>query len=441
MGSLDSAITFAENRHATRCVIWAPACTKARHQGSTCSACADACPAGAISFPDGLPHVAKSLCVGCGTCRVVCPTQAPSLPGFGEGVVRAALDSLRPADPEFLHSASPEPPGPADQAVLICNRALEDKGLIPPSELAVKRLRTADGESVLALVIPCLAAVGESQLLIAATRSAKVRLVSPGCDGCPQKSCCSVLAETLESTQKLANQWGISTPVTFEENPATAHGIAHAFNQGSTEPPSRRGAIDQVVSEAKSLAIDVAQEKIDRSPAPQEQKSLSQILEMINGALPWIPVPRHEDLLELLYASGVGRQAAAGNSSATAEQPAAASQADADGAAGAAPQTTAQKPVGCNRFGIVTATDACDCCGICASFCPTGALRLIGQPAHKPKMGIPVKQTQPPALEFRSCDCVGCGLCADICPTGALSISHEVTPAQLLELKPTRLKG
>ena len=64
---------------------------------------------------------------------------------------------------------------------------------------------------------------------------------------------------------------------------------------------------------------------------------------------------------------------------------------------------------------------------MCATFCPTGALRRDA-PARP---GAPLR-----VLEFSACDCVQCGLCADVCWKGALRVSPRVRTSELFDFEP-----
>ncbi|MDR3437927.1 4Fe-4S binding protein [Telmatospirillum sp.] len=55
----------------------------------------------------------------------------------------------------------------------------------------------------------------------------------------------------------------------------------------------------------------------------------------------------------------------------------------------------------------------CNCCGICAASCPTGAL-------------VRVEQDGDVGLAFAFARCTGCGLCLDICGWNSLILSHGV---------------
>ena len=113
-----------------------------------------------------------------------------------------------------------------------------------------------------------------------------------------------------------------------------------------------------------------------------------------SGALPYIDVKRHEVVINAMDALG---------------EPVA-------------------DAVSSRCFGTVEIdVQKCNACGMCATFCPTGALRR-----HvSEKRGDPIR-----ALEFSACDCVQCGLCVDVCWKEALALNAEVSTAELFEFEP-----
>jgi len=62
-------------------LFWEERCTG-------CGACADACPAGAVSLEDGTAAADRSLCTGCGACIEVCPSQARESAGEAWSLAR-----------------------------------------------------------------------------------------------------------------------------------------------------------------------------------------------------------------------------------------------------------------------------------------------------------------------------------------------------------------
>ncbi len=62
--------------------------------------------------------------------------------------------------------------------------------------------------------------------------------------------------------------------------------------------------------------------------------------------------------------------------------------------------------------------DECKSCRMCAVFCPTGALKMVG--VIDGRLGV----------EHRPALCVQCRLCESICPKQAISVADEVSPAK-----------
>ncbi|HLE81338.1 MAG TPA: 4Fe-4S binding protein [Dehalococcoidia bacterium] len=75
-------------------------------------------------------------------------------------------------------------------------------------------------------------------------------------------------------------------------------------------------------------------------------------------------------------------------------------------------------------LGSLTAGERCDCCMLCARFCPTGALQE--------------KQGETLALELDTSKCVDCDLCIELCPKDALS--HDAQQGGMLTLREISLR-
>jgi len=68
--------------------------------------------------------------------------------------------------------------------------------------------------------------------------------------------------------------------------------------------------------------------------------------------------------------------------------------------------------------GVLSVTERCTLCGLCASVCPTGAVAL--------ERGAVTS-----ALTFDPASCAGCGNCVPICPEGALRLSRRLDRDEL----------
>lgn len=66
-------------------------------------------------------------------------------------------------------------------------------------------------------------------------------------------------------------------------------------------------------------------------------------------------------------------------------------------------------------------TDQCKSCRMCAVFCPTGALKMVG--VIDGRLGV----------EHRPAQCVQCRLCESICPAQAIEVSACVSPAKFAD--------
>ena len=70
-------------------------------------------------------------------------------------------------------------------------------------------------------------------------------------------------------------------------------------------------------------------------------------------------------------------------------------------------------------FAQVEIGDGCNGCGMCVTFCPTGALRSYDQGDRQ-------------VIDFSSGYCLACSLCSDICPEGAIAYSPHINPYDLI---------
>lgn len=71
-------------------------------------------------------------------------------------------------------------------------------------------------------------------------------------------------------------------------------------------------------------------------------------------------------------------------------------------------------------FNTLNLSPACNGCGECAFFCPTGALAIEEDPSYQ-------------RMTFALSSCLGCGLCKEVCPLGVVQISPAFVLQEVLE--------
>ncbi len=75
--------------------------------------------------------------------------------------------------------------------------------------------------------------------------------------------------------------------------------------------------------------------------------------------------------------------------------------------------------VGDLPFAQVEIGNGCDGCGMCVTFCPSGALRSYDKEDGQ-------------VIDFSLGDCLACGLCSAVCPQGAITYSVWIDPGDLV---------
>ena len=70
-------------------------------------------------------------------------------------------------------------------------------------------------------------------------------------------------------------------------------------------------------------------------------------------------------------------------------------------------------------FAEVVIGEQCDGCGMCVTFCPTGALRQLEKQDSR-------------IIDFALAYCLACSLCSDVCPAGTITCSHDIAPSRLV---------
>ena len=420
------------------------ACVRVRHRHASCTACFQVCAHEAITRDDdGLLAIDNHLCTGCGACVSVCPTSALQLVEDVPDLVRAAIKRIIEQADALQDDADQGSAGglhakrPCGTLTIRCEylrnqqAALEERarneadlrvGALPeeidPSKAKIEH------EAECSLTLSCLAALDEAALISAACSNVEVRYESGDCACCPkaQGELIAALGEQathflgaflaaatperpLPATQALPAAWSLVTPNDAER--ATTN----------TSPElSRRGLFDHFIERTTDSIAEAAVGTFYVSTTAQDQKrTLTQSLFADKGILKHIEAVRNERVLNELYRF------------------------DPEWADRVLPEKDdAVLPT--RLFGEVTVDEiACDLCGICMTFCPTGALSGVANEPVNSFVMLNRDIASKGELSFRANDCMACNLCLDVCPHDALELQRGICARDLFALEPHTL--
>lgn len=238
--------------------------------------------------------------------------------------------------------------------------------------------------------VPCLARMEESVLLGLAARGVEdILLVDGTCSTCKFRACNPGIDQTVASADRLMAAQGSSIRV---RRASAFPDSVLLEDQRSLLGESRRGFFTQARSVAKEAAeksVEVALGKEKAQPTLRERLRISDA-----GTLPQFNPERRMRVLDAMDALG--------------------------------PSTVPE--VDTRLFGSVQVDEeACSACGMCAVFCPTGALKKSDL---EPEDGVGS------FLEFSAADCVQCNLCSDACLKQCLRVSSVVSTEELFDFEP-----
>lgn len=420
------------------------ACVRVRHRHASCTACFQVCAHEAITRDDdGLLAIDNHLCTGCGACVSVCPTSALQLVEDVPDLVRAAIKRIIEQADALQDDADQGSAGglhakrPCGTLTIRCEylrnqqAALEERarneadlrvGALPeeidPSKAKIEH------EAECSLTLSCLAALDEAALISAACSNVEVRYESGDCACCPnaQGELIAALGEQathflgaflaaatserpLPAARVLPAAWSLVTPNDAER--ATTN----------TSPElSRRGLFDHFIERTTDSIAEAAVGTFYVSTTAQDQKrTLTQSLFADKGILKHIEAARNERVLNELYRF------------------------DPEWADRILPEKDdAVLPT--RLFGEVTVDEiACDLCGICMTFCPTGALSGVANEPVNSFVMLNRDIASKGELSFRANDCMACNLCLDVCPHDALELQRGICARDLFALEPRTL--
>lgn len=381
-------------------------CAKVRNRNVECLKCAAACTSGCIALVDGELVLDAAQCVGCGTCATVCPT--------------CALEALNPSDAELKAA---------------CLSAVRDGEAV----IACSQMEAALGDRLAAgacASVVCAGRVDESLLAaLAAEGVSRATVLCGRCDRCAQRHGLEVAELVAETARVLLGAWGSSMDIVVTDE------VPEGVLAGGVSADAARAACDDFFAEERAcepvraeesfaeladaadsgevaaVSCDAARAAAPGASAPSASVSLSSpeaeaadvtagpgmrfywnsghtrkvaahsLHVMRDGTLPHFVPDRRERLLDALAALG---------------EPAASS-------------------VECRLAGaVVIDATRCDSCRMCATFCPTGAIRKFDDADGA--IGV----------EHAPSDCVKCRSCQDVCRNDAITVIDTVPTRWLL---------
>ncbi len=381
-------------------------CAKVRNRNVECLKCAAACTSGCIALVDGELVLDAAQCVGCGTCATVCPT--------------CALEALNPSDAELKTA---------------CLSAVRDGEAV----IACSQMEAALGDRLAAgacASVVCAGRVDESLLAaLAAEGVSRATVLCGRCDRCAQRHGLEVAELVAETARVLLGAWGSSMDIVvtdevpegvlaggvsaeaaraacdvfFAEERACepiragkgSAGLADAADSGepsAVSPDAARAAAPGAFAPSAPVSLSSSEaEAADATAGPgmrfywnsgHSRKVAAHSLHVMrDGTLPHFVPDRRERLLDALAALS---------------EPAASS-------------------VECRLAGaVVIDATRCDSCRMCATFCPTGAIRKFDDADGA--IGV----------EHAPSDCVKCRSCQDVCRNDAITVIDTVPTRWLL---------
>ena len=328
--------------------------------------------------------VVRNRNASCRRCAEACPTGAIRVEGNDLAVApehcvgcgtcatvcpTAALESKKPDDKELLRAAVAAMQA-NDGAAVIMDAAMQAvaEGKYDPAKVVVVKSLGRVDESLIAV----LAAGGATSIVLVA---GPVEDASAASDRTAQLVC--------DTAALLLETWGsdVSLKLTSKLPRSVRRTEPAEFDTG------RRGFFSSVRDEARAAAAITAEHVVREKLGAEEPEEPKFAKVAEDGTLPhFLPERRGRLLLAL---SNLG-----------------------------SPEDVM---IDTRLFGhVIIDGEKCTSCQMCATFCPTEAIRKFGDAATAAETGKPF------GIDHYTGRCVQCHCCEDICPTGALTLSTDV---------------
>lgn len=335
--------------------------------------------------------VVRNRHASCRRCVKACPADAITVRNneltldnhacvsCGACTVACPVEALVPLDPSDAELAT----GAARSA-----DALDGCAVIACARIASKDL----GDPTKYTIVPCMARVDEGMLVeLAAAGVSRIMLVDGTCRTCKYRDTESGVDEAVEQARGLIAAMGGATEVVrASEFPAEAL----LEDRASLYGQERRGFFSRSSRRAREASVKTAEVMVfkefeQRMPSLKERLGVTAA-----GAMPWLVAQRRERLMDSLDQLGA----------------------------------STVETIDSRQFGTVSIDEEkCSACGMCAVFCPTGALK---KSEERPEDGVGSY------LEFQAFDCANCRMCADVCMKKCLTVSTEVPADELFDFEP-----
>lgn len=328
--------------------------------------------------------VVRNRNASCRRCAEACPTGAIRVEGNDLAVApehcvgcgtcatvcpTAALESKKPDDKELLRAAVAAMQA-NDGAAVIMDAAMQAvaEGKYDPAKVVVVKSLGRVDESLIAV----LAAGGATSVALVA---GPVEDASAASDRTAQLVC--------DTAVLLLETWGsdVSVKLTSKLPRSVRRTEPAEFDTG------RRGFFSSVRDEARAAAAITAEHVVREKLGAEEPEEPKFAKVAEDGTLPhFLPERRGRLLLAL---SNLG-----------------------------SPEDVM---IDTRLFGhVIIDGEKCTSCQMCATFCPTEAIRKFGDATTAAETGKPF------GIDHYTGRCVQCHCCEDICPTGALTLSTDV---------------
>ncbi len=331
-------------------------CLNRLYRGIECRTCVEQCPAKALSLEGSKLEMNTDACVGCGQCLTHCLTGVFHMEQWDEKtLVKDALDSE------------------AETVVLFCGGH--------PTPYRKSKTQTYE-----CLRIPiCLAGLSKAALFEIASKK-KLELMLDACGECDHSSCMSLIKNQVQRTSEmLTAAMGVSQLTLMEARPGDEKGRKQKAVLAGEKACSRREflfrladvGLKTVSSDYEAAAVKVEQDTAAASAAAARGTVINGV--RMGRKMAYRPqwTDRLKQLYHRTYLSSENHGEAA-------------------------------------VWPSVRTRNNCTNCNMCASFCPTGALRIEVEERTSADEPLSVAHYFQPML------CADCRLCATVCPVDAI---------------------